>query len=118
PVPEWPERVQGVTALELGDRTPSGADGIDEARELGACRGTDAHRARQHATRRIEHEELSRRSTVERTARDAHERVRSDPLDGDDATTLAPHASPATKAPTRRVPSRSRARRPARRRAS
>src|SRR6266550_7755012 len=106
PVAEWAEDSERVAGCELGERTCARADRVDQKRELARSRDAEAHRARQHAAGRLEHEELSRDAWIERAARDAQQRVRTDRLDRDDATTLAPHASPAATASTPRAPSR------------
>src|SRR5207247_8472709 len=103
-VAERPEDSDFVARLELGERTRAGTDRVDQERKLAARRETEAHRTRQHAAGCLEHEELSWTTSSEGAARDAQQRVRPDPLDGDDTTTLARHASPAARAPTRLAP--------------
>ncbi len=83
--------VDRITRLERGDRGRPGADGLEEEPELVGQRQTEAERARKHATGRLEHEELPRRSRLEVAAREPDERVRADPLLADDAEQLAAH---------------------------
>ena len=73
-----------------------GPDRVDQEPELAAGRRAERERPRQHAARRLEHEELPGRARVERAARDPHERVGADLLDADDRRAAHDAASQAS----------------------
>src|SRR5439155_5945179 len=102
-VPERTEHVDGLAARELAEHRSPGPDRIDEESELAAGREAEAHRARQHATGCLEHEELSGHAGVHAAARDTQQRVRADLLVRDDAKPLASHARFVPEAPAARA---------------
>src|SRR5204863_3467007 len=77
-VAEWAENRNFVAGLELRERARAGTDRVDQERELAARRETEAHRTRQDAAGCLEHEELSRTTSIEGAARDAQQLVRAD----------------------------------------
>ena len=64
--------------LERAERPRARADRVDQERELAGRREAEAHRPRQQAAGRLEHEELARHARVEPAALDAQQRVRAD----------------------------------------
>ena len=70
-VAERTEDVDAVARLERGERTRPGPDRVEQERELARRREAERHRPRQHAARRLEHEELAGDARIERAAVDA-----------------------------------------------
>ena len=70
-----------VAGLERGERARARADRVDQERELAARREAERHRPRQHAARRLEHEELPGMPGSSPPRVDAQQRVRADRLD-------------------------------------
>ena len=77
-VAERAEHVDRVARGERAERACPGADRVDEERELPFRREAEAHRAREHAPRGLEHEELPGSPGLETAPLDAEERVRPD----------------------------------------
>ena len=94
-VSERSEDVDRVTGRQSAESARPGADRIDEELELTAWRATEAHRAREHSPRRLEHEELPRDAGFEIASREPEERVRADLLGAERSELLATrvHAS-------------------------
>jgi hypothetical protein len=93
-VSERAEDVDRVTRLERAERSRAGSDRIDEKRELTRRRLAEAHRAREHPSGCLEHEELTRHARLELSSFKAHERVRPDELGRGDARSLPPCVPP------------------------
>ena len=79
-VPERPEDVDRLSRLERRERPRPRPDRIDEEGELRGRGEAEAHRPRQQPAGRLEHEELTRDSGVERPALDLQQAVRADRL--------------------------------------
>jgi hypothetical protein len=67
---------------------------VDEEAELGPRREAEAHRPRQKAARRREHEELTRNPGFEPAALEAEKPVRADLLDSDDVKQFSSQLAP------------------------
>jgi len=83
-VSEGPEHVEALAPNDAGERLRPRSDRVDEKAELGAGRKREAHRPRQEAPGRREHEELARDTGLEPSSPEAEEPVRTDVLDPDD----------------------------------
>ncbi len=94
-VSERAEDVDRLAGREGTERAGSRADRVDEERELTRRRLAEAHRARQQAPGRLEHEELTGDAGLERSPLETDQRIRADRLVLDDREQLAPgvHAS-------------------------
>ena len=79
-VAERAEHVELVPGLERAERARAGPDRIDQEGQLAGLREADAHRPRQHAARRLEHEELARDACVEAALLEPKQCVRPDLL--------------------------------------
>ena len=74
-------RTELVAGLELAERARAGADRVDQEGELAGRRQAEAHRPRQHAAGRLEHEELPGRAAGSSSPLDAQQRVEPDRLE-------------------------------------
>ena len=90
-VAERAENRGPIAGLKRAERPRTGADWIDQEGELVGRRETEAHRARQRPSRRLEHEELAGDSRVEATAGDPQQRVGPDLLGAGDFSSLGLH---------------------------
>src|SRR5581483_645011 len=87
--PERPEDGELVARPQPGERARPRSDRVEQELQLAGRREAEAHRPRQHTSRRCEHEELSGHTGVDGAALDPQERIRTDRLDAEDAKTLA-----------------------------
>ncbi len=83
-VSERPEDVDRLAGLDRCERPRSGPDRLQQEGQLAGRCLAEAHRPRQDATRRLEHEELSGDARIEPSALETKQRVGPNGLVGDD----------------------------------
>jgi hypothetical protein len=89
-VPERAEHRDHIASSQRTQGARAGPDGVDQEPELALRREAQAHRPREHAPGRLEHEELARRPRLEPASLDAEERVRPNARDTRDPKALPP----------------------------
>jgi hypothetical protein len=89
-VSERPQNVNRLAGLECAKRTCAGPNRVDQERELTGRRLAQAHRAREHSSGSLEHEELAGNPRLELSPLESEQCVRPNLLRAQGPELLAP----------------------------